>query len=1008
MGKILGEFMELSLFSFQEPDRAERLWNRLRGEGETAALFDRFAPIAQESLARAPEPDRLLINLDRWLETLPNRLTYYRLFAESPPLLLPAMRLMAVSQFFADSLIQSHELSDILLDPVLLRRQKNAHAFHREIGRLIAPCREFRQKLDRMRHFKQRELIRIAALDVMGEWDMPKVARALSDFADASLQIALEVCHQELSGQMGMQGEHEFAIIGMGKLGGRELNYSSDVDLIFIRADQPHLTGPREPEVYLSRLGESIVKALSERMARGIVFRVDLRLRPEGRFGPVARGLESARHYYETWAEPWERQAMLKARFVAGDPRVGEAFIRMIQPLVYRPRLMEHDLTEIRHQKSRIEAQAQSRGGWETDVKTGWGGIRDVEFTTQMLQLMYGGAMPRLRTPNTLHALARLEKARLISAEERQMFEQGYCFLRTVEHRLQMMYEHQTHALPSEPGARALFARRMGFEDLESFEAALKHHRSQIREVFERRFLGETDGQGVKDSASRDREEQEWLLKMETEPGQKAWLARLEALGFQEAQEAFRRLSEPMLGSERGIPTLEERQAYETLLPALLEVTARSPSPDLSLRGIEQLAESAPSRVSLYRAWQESPQVLQRLSELALSPGLWRRLLAHQELLDMLFGEEIVEVGAKPAEIYQQQLAQRLANCRGDRTKVANLLAFARREYLRIGARDLWGESNALQTGEDLTALAETLLRAAWGLSAEETEGIPDSPSEVLMIGFGKLGGCELGHASDWDVGFLCSEETGAANGLEKRVERFLKRCQEWHLAGVFREVDLRLRPEGRSGALIHAPTVYQQYYQERAEPWERLAATRIRVLTLESPLRADFEAIVNEFRYGKSLTAPEYEAIKHLKRRMQTERVKPGEREIHLKLGQGTLSDIEFTAQLLMLRHAHTKPSLLEPEPPTHTWHMLASLHRTGCLNKADYESLASAFRFFSHLKNRLTLLLETPSDVLPLEGERLALLAGSLNYTRAQDLIEEYHTRREAVLRAIKEIWE
>jgi glutamate-ammonia-ligase adenylyltransferase len=336
-------------------------------------------------------------------------------------------------------------------------------------------------QLDRLRAFKQQEYLRITALDLLGKATLTETMRALSDLADVCADAALDACHRELAAQQGVAGEHGFCILAMGKWGGRELNYSSDIDPIFLYRDAPHLTGTADPTRYLLKLAEMVVKALSEPMRRGIVFRVDMRLRPEGRLGALARSVSSALHYYETWAEPWERQAMLKARPCAGDLQVGEQFLERLQPWLYRPSLSETDFAEIVRLRERAEAQARARNAYETDLKNGWGSIRDVEFSVQALQLMLGGRLPRLRTPATLDALQRLKHARILAPDEARALQDAYIFLRTAEHRLQLQFGHQTHLLPTEPKARARLAKLMGFADPDTFEQALARHRAVAR-----------------------------------------------------------------------------------------------------------------------------------------------------------------------------------------------------------------------------------------------------------------------------------------------------------------------------------------------------------------------------------------------------------------------------------------------------------------------------------------------------------------------------------------------
>jgi glutamate-ammonia-ligase adenylyltransferase len=987
---------------FGQAERAERLWRRWRGEGLQAELFDRFAPTLAIALQNAPEPDRLLLNIDRWLETLGSKITYYRLFAETPSALTPLLALMAHSQYMADALLQNPELSEILLDWRLLTRPRPSAELRRDLQRLLKPCTTFWMKLDRLRAFKQQEFLRLTALDVLGEASLPEIARGLSDLADVCVGAALEACHQELSAQLGVSGEHGLCVIGMGKWGGRELNYSSDIDPILLCADQPPLQGAREPMQYLTKLAEMLVKALSEPMRRGIVFRVDLRLRPEGRFGPIVRTVSSALHYYENWAELWERQAMIKARVCAGDPRVGEQFLERIHAWVYRPALSDADFAQIVEQRVRTEAQTQSRGEYETDIKNGWGGIRDIEFPTQALQLMLGGKHPRLRTPNTLDALRRLKNARVLPASEADALRDAYCLLRTVEHRLQLQYGHQTHSLPHAPRERERFAKHMGYADPAAFEGELRRHREVARRYREWVFRSHSlphsstaresneiaplshavgEGLGVRDNAAPP---------IEDAP---RWEKTLSELGFSEPRRAYHIIRLNLVGNEYGTPPPDAKRAFEAILSDLLIACARTPDPDRALVGLERLADAFPNRAALYASYEESPDVLIRLAELAQSPPLWNRLLAHLELLDMLFGEEIVAQGAKRRAEHLRALRKRLQTCRTVNAQIANLTAYARREWLRIGARDLWGETTPEQTAHDLTALTETLFTCLWDIGAPETP--------ILIVGFGSLGAGDLGFGSDWDIAFVCADDADVEK-VQVSAQNFINLCQQLTERGVFRPVDTQLRPEGKAGALVRTLSGWREYYEHSAAPWERLAALRARPLNPESPLAEPFLQLLNDFRYGATPTMEDLAEMQRLIRRALTERIPPASLNNHLKLGQAGQGTIEFLTHWLVVQHASLQnhPSSLE------TRAQLEWLWRQGVIDRADYEGLSEAWRFLYHLRNRLHLLFEPAPETLP-EDERAALVAQSLNLSGVDELHNLLQAHQQAILSVQQRVW-
>jgi glutamine synthetase adenylyltransferase len=1074
--------------AFEQPERAARLWARWRGDGLQAELFDRFAPTLADALQRAPDPDRLLVNCDRWLESLGATLTYYRLFAETPHALKPVLAVLGASDYMADTLLQNPELSEILLDVRLLTRPRTRANMRRDLSRLLRACTTYWMQLDRLRAFKQQEYLRITALDLLGKATLTETMRALSDLADVCADAALDACHRELAAQQGVAGEHGFCILAMGKWGGRELNYSSDIDPIFLYRDAPRLVGAKDPTQYLLKLAEMVVKALSEPMRRGIVFRVDMRLRPEGRVGALARSVSSALHYYETWAEPWERQAMLKARPCAGDLQVGEQFLERLQPWLYRPSLSETDFAEIVRLRERAEAQARARNAYETDLKNGWGGIRDIEFSVQALQLMLGGRLPRLRTPATLDALQRLKHARILAPDEARALQDAYIFLRTAEHRLQLQFGHQTHLLPTDPKARARLAKLMGFADPDAFEQTLARHRAVARAFREQALRVSTLGAGSSPSTPwtspssagsspstpwtspssagsslstpwtspssagsstrsaetavefttlslrfplqaggtefvrgspreateptpplgspreateptpplgspreaggtlrRGEELTPALPLLGTDEGAVVWESVLQSLGFAEPARAYRALSASLADAPP-----DERRAFEAILPALLTACARTPDPDRALTGLGRLADAFPSRAGLYLAFAESPEVLHRLAELAQSPALLNRLLAHLELLEMLFGEEIVARGAKSLQAHRDALAQRLERCRSASARLASLSAYTRREWLRIGARDLWSETTPLQTARDLSALARAVLPALWEQVA---------PDQTLwLIGFGSLGAGELGYQSDWDLAFACPDDADLPT-LERQAQAFLAHCQRLTEQGVFPPVDTQLRPEGKAGALVRTVSGWRAYYAQAAAPWERLAAVRAEVLNADGD--APIVAVLNEYRFGGAPTPDERDEMRRLILRALTERVPSSALHTHLKLGYAGQNAIEFLTHWLVAQHA----TLDDHPPSTGTLTQLEWLWRRGVLDAADYDALREAWQMLYQVRNRLALLFDPAPEVLP-DDSRLGLLARSLNYD-SPDALRRVLTEHQRAVEVIARRW-
>jgi glutamate-ammonia-ligase adenylyltransferase len=998
--------------------RARTIFEILRGWGPHAEAFDQMLPHLLQAMKLSPDPDMALNNFERWQANLANRLPYYRFLAENPTVLEIFFTVCATSQFFSEILIQNPEYFEFFSDPSLRRRPKTAAQHYRDLQNLMRTCTSYGMKIDALRRYKQREVLRIGVMDILGVLDLPEVAQAFSDFADACVQIAYEIAHEELSSRYGMNGTPAFAAIGMGKLGGRELNYSSDIDLIFVHHDEVGVTGKLTGAQYAERLAQEIVNVLARNTERGFVFRVDLRLRPEGRYGPPSRSLSSYRNYYESWAETWERQALIKARFVAGDPRVGEAFVRMAEEYTYQSYVPAEWVEDIRHNKRRLEQKAALADETHTNVKIGEGGIRDIEFAVQLLQLLVGGQHPSVRTGNTLEALQRLRREGFLTPEEAIILRESYCFLRTVEHRLQILYEQQTQKLPADPRQLELLARRMGFENAEYFRETYDRVRAQVREIFLRVFYGEAGDRVMQQQESTLRD----LLSAIDDPrAQEKVRQHLEQNGFRDPQAALRLLQIPLMGTDAGIEEATAiqsithgaaspamRQSFLRIAPALMTYASRSPSPDDALLGIETLALALPNRAQLYTAFADSPEVLRRLVELAgASPPTMRLLSNHQELLDTLFSEEIIEHEPKGREQMLYDLRQRLGlpeelrpgTQRGYPERPAQTIAsFIRRERLRIIARDVWGEARGVDTAKDLTNLTEAVLECV--LQMVQASAIEKNPQweevlrSVAIIGMGKLGGWELGYASDADILFVFEHPASVPHSeayavTAKMCEEFLQFCRLVRAQDVPLEVDARLRPEGRFGAIVRTVDDYRQYYLTRGETWERQALIKARSVAGNPTVGERWRQMVeDEVVYARGLSDEELESIRHIKRRVENERLKPEYRWRDVKLGHGGMVDTEFTVQTWQLRVGKQHRSVRH----TSTLSALYALRMIALVSPADSRNVAEAYPLWSTIRNALTLRHGMPRDVIPDDEAELRVLARILGREEPAQMLQEF----------------
>lgn len=988
-----------TLASLGIPDaaRAERQLREMAGNGVTDEdLLPLYAALFH-ALEEAPDPDRALSGFTRWFGAVGTPYSHLQTLLHHPIALQIFCLVAGSSQYFSDLLVRNPEYFEIVANPGMRGGTKTANQFQQELSGLLGACRRPELKRDVLRRWKAREMLRIGTRDLIGLADMPSTAFEFSNLADSCVQAALEITY-ELHPLQPPAGAIPFAVLGMGKLGGRELNYSSDIDLMFLHSDDLPLEVVRadgrkvDTLVWLTRVGETLIKTLSEETAQGHVFRVDMRLRPEGRFGALTRSLSAFRAYYESWAEIWEYQALLKVRCIAGDRELGEAFRAMSEPFVYRRHVSGEFLEAIRANKRRIEQKCNLEGETETNVKTGFGGIRDVEFLAQFLQLQFGGEREALRSANSLTALQRLAEAKLLTEPEYLQLADDYQFLRTLEHRLQLLHGFQTQTMPlrSDVSERRLLARRMGFADLESFETELDRRRTRTNLSLQRYVFGM--GTATSPSISNPTDWQdigELLDNLDSPKVQEALVTRLTAAGFQNIPKAIQSLTLPIEGNAFGGMPPDTPIEFKEIAPDLLRLLQASPDPDAGLAGIEELATAVPNRAHLYASFADSPEIMTKAVTLAAaSPPLMQRLVRHLEWMETLFGNA-------PARRYEAEFLQRLNSLKTPAKQLQALARLYLRETLCIGAREVWKEAEVSQTMADLTHLTEFILEQLLRFAMTE----PTDGCKIAVIGLGKLGGAELGYASDWDVVFVYEASTlsnafDLANGIVERVLASAKKLGDF---GATIEVDIRLRPWGRKGALIYSPEGYVEYLQTSAETWERQAALKARFIAGDKELGEKLVAILHAESYTHGLSVEGAEAVVAMKQRIETERLKFDERDTNLKLGYGGLTDIEWLAQKYQLLHGNAYPLLREPN----TLQAIQKMQTIGLLNPAEVATLTETYLLLSQIRNGLWLLSGHCHDVL-MAGSYLHILSKQFSY-ESPEALKNYVALKKAEARRL-----
>ncbi len=930
-------------------------------------------------LAACADPERAELGLARLANAVPDALDRLRASAR--------LRSVVVAVMAASPFLTRVCTTDLLALDVL--------------SSLDQPLAELRP----LSRWKQLELLRIAACDLGRDMALEAVGSALADLADRVLAAA--------ASDSGLDGA--LSVVAMGKLGARELNYGSDVDVVLVAED------PVDARPLLD-------------LARS-AWRVDVALRPEGRSGPLVRTLASYRAYWDRWAQAWEFQALLKARAAAGRAELGQAFEAAAAERVWGRPLGADDLRSLRAMKARSEDVLAKRGLSQREIKLGPGGIRDIEFAVQLLQLVHGRDDDALRVRATLPALEALAAGGYVAGSDALGLAGAYRFLRAVEHRLQLFEDRQVHALPKSPAACNHLARALGYRDepgataLAKFEAELARWQGLARGIHERLFF-----RPLLEAFTASRQ-QAWpaddTLAAEAGPfataavrgptaeagpvpttilAAKAVSERLSAFGFSDARRTRDAVVELTQGFSR------TSRLMRAMIPLVMDWLSEVPDPDLGLLGLRRLATGPHRKERLTALFRESPRAAKQLCLLlGTSPGFTSGFEHHPDQLALL--------GNGPPPVpSRRELEQRALQGLAWRARPSlwrGLSHFQQGVLLRAQARDVLGLADVAETEQSLTRLAEAVLALALAVAGGDLAAAGPSPAAVralvdegqavledehpgvpglALVAMGRFGGAELSYASDLDVIFVFDDEQVQAERAEVVAEDLLKLINGVTPVQRLYQLDLRLRPEGRKGALARSLRAFEGYYQHRAEVWERQALLRGRFVAGDPVVGQRFGELARHFLWDEPLSGDEVQEIRRIKARVERERVPTGEDPaFHLKLGPGTLSDVEWTAQLLQLRHGLRAEGTLDA---------LAALTAAGALSKPDASVLAESYRFCELTRNRLCLVRGRTGDSLPGAGHQLSVLARSLG-TTAPGLRDEYRRLTRRARRVVERVF-
>ncbi|MGR8010852.1 bifunctional [glutamine synthetase] adenylyltransferase/[glutamine synthetase]-adenylyl-L-tyrosine phosphorylase [Streptomyces hypolithicus] len=982
-GRRSSTFSRLLRHGFTDPAAAERLLDA----PELAAV--RSDPVLLDALGRTADPDLALLGLVRLAEAqvTDERHVFLDTLVSAKPLRDRLLGVLGASEALGDHLARHPRDWQALVTYEAADLHPGVAEFERNLADATDPVA--------LRVAYRRCLLSIAARDVCGTTDVAQAAAELADLATATLRAALAIARAAAPEDA---AACRLAVIAMGKCGGHELNYVSDVDVIFVAEPADGAAGADEENAIkaATRLASHLMRICSETNTEGTIWPVDANLRPEGRNGPLVRTLSSHLAYYQRWAKTWEFQALLKARAVAGDLALGEEYVEAVSPLVWQAAERENFVPDVQKMRRRVVDNIPP-AQVDRELKLGPGGLRDVEFAVQLLQLVHGRSDATLHSGSTLGALGALAAGGYVGRTDAAQLDEAYRFLRSMEHRIQLHRLRRTHLVPQGEADLRRLGRSLGLrtEPVAELNRAWRRHAAVVRRLHEKIFY-----RPLLDAVAQ-------LAPGEIRLSPKAAGQRLEALGYADPAAALRHLEALSSGVTR------KAAIQRTLLPVLLGWFADSADPDAGLLGFRKVSDAlgkTPWYLRLLRDEGAAAENLARvLSAGRLAPDL---LLRAPEAVDLLGDPE----GLKPrgrAHLEQEVLA---AVRRADTAEgaVASVRGVRRRELFRTTAADLIGsygtEENPAEqdhgalvdrVGNAVTDLTAATLAGALRAAVRERWG-DELPTRFAIIGVGRFGGHELSYGSDADVLFVHEPREGVdeheASRAANTVVSEMRRLLELPTADPPLLIDADLRPEGKSGPLVRTLASYAAYYRRWSLVWESQALLRAEPIAGDTELGARFIELADPLRYpAEGLGDDAVREIRRLKARMESERLPRGaDPTLHAKLGRGGLSDVEWTVQLLQMRHAWAEPGLRT----TRTREALAAAHAAGLIVTEDASVLDEAWVLATRVRNAVMLVRGRAGDTFPSDGRELGAVARYLGYEAGHvgDMLDDYRrmTRR------------
>ncbi|MGW3584566.1 bifunctional [glutamine synthetase] adenylyltransferase/[glutamine synthetase]-adenylyl-L-tyrosine phosphorylase [Streptomyces rubiginosohelvolus] len=979
-GRRSSTFTRLLRHGFTDPSAAEQLLDL------DALASVRSDPVLLEALGATADPDLALRGLVRIVEAGEEgeRQVLLDTLVTAKPLRDRLLGVLGASEALGDHLARHPRDWQALVTYESADLHPGVAEFEQGLAEAVDP--------DSLRVAYRRCLLTLAARDVCGTTDLAQTAAELADLATATLRAALAIARTAAPEDA---AQCRLAVVAMGKCGGRELNYISDVDVIFVGEARDGVDETKAMQA-ATRLAAHMMRICSDTTVEGTIWEVDANLRPEGRNGPLVRTLSSHLAYYQRWAKTWEFQALLKARAVAGDPELGAEYVEAVSPLVWGAADRENFVPDVQKMRRRVVDNIPA-DRIERELKLGPGGLRDVEFAVQLLQLVHGRSDASLHSGSTLEALRALAEGGYVGRADAAQLDEAYRFLRAMEHRIQLYRLRRTHLVPEDEADLRRLGRSLGMrtDPVAELNKAWKRHASVVRRLHEKIFY-----RPLLDAVAQ-------LAPGESRLSAKAAAIRLEALGYADPAAALRHLEALSSGVTR------KAAIQRTLLPVLLGWFADSADPDAGLLGFRKVSDAlgkTPWYLRLLRDEGAAAENLARvLSAGRLAPDL---LMRAPEAVAILGDPE--GLTPRTREHLEQEVLAAVGRAGDAESAVAVVRGVRRRELFRTTAADLIGSYGTEDSPaeQDHGALVDRVGSAVTDLNAATIAGALRAavreqwgdtlPTRFAVIGMGRFGGHELSYGSDADVLFVhrpregvSDEEAGrAANAVVSEMRRLL----QLPTADPPLLIDADLRPEGRTGPMVRTLKSYEAYYRRWSLVWESQALLRAEHMAGDEELGRDFVELVDPLRYPmEGLGEDAVREIRRLKARMESERMPRGaDPTLHAKLGRGGLSDVEWTVQLIQMQHGWAEPGLRT----TRTREALAAACAADLIPAEDAQTLDEAWVLAARVRNAVMLVRGRPGDTFPSDPRELAAVGRYLGYEPGHvgDMLDDYRrtTRR------------